>query len=65
MACVSAFALAACGGGGERQDADEPEGDFQVAVTSAQFPNRQRLAETTELKLGVENTGTEQVPISR
>ena len=41
MACVSAFALSACGGGGERQDEDEPEGDFPVTVTNAQFPNRQ------------------------
>ena len=57
--------LAACGGGGERQDADEPEGEFPVVVTNAQFPNRQRLAETTELKLGVENTGTEQIPEPR
>jgi hypothetical protein len=60
--CVSASALAACGGGGERQDEDEPEGEFPVAVVDAQFPNRQRLAETTDLKLGVENTGTEQIP---
>jgi hypothetical protein len=56
------MALAACGGGGERQDADEPEGQFPVEVTTAQFPNRQRLAETTDLKLGIENAGTEQIP---
>ena len=62
MACLSAVALASCGGGGERQDEDEPEGEFPVAVTNAQFPNRQRLAETTDLKLSVENTGTEQIP---
>jgi hypothetical protein len=60
--CVAALALSACGGGGERQDADEPEGEFAVAVTDAQFPNRQRLAETTDLELGVENTGNEQIP---
>jgi hypothetical protein len=59
---VSALGLAACGGGPERQDEDEPEGEFPVAVVDAQFPNRQRLAETTDLKLGVENTGTEQIP---
>jgi hypothetical protein len=59
---ISVLALTACGGGGERQDADEPEGEFPVAVTTAQFPNRQRLAETTDLRLGVENTGTEQIP---
>jgi hypothetical protein len=59
---VSAIGLAACGGGGERQDADEPEGEFPVTVTDAQFPNRQRLAETTDLTLGVENAGNEQIP---
>jgi hypothetical protein len=61
-ACLSAAALAACGGGGERQDEDEPEGDFPVDVTDARFPNRQRLAETTDLRLGVENAGNEQIP---
>lgn len=59
--CASAASLAACGGG-ERQDEDEPEGEFPVTVTDAQFPNRQRLAETTDLKLAVENTGNEQIP---
>ena len=54
--------LAACGGGGERQDADEPEGEFPVDVVTAKFPNRQGLAETTDLRLGVENTGTEAIP---
>jgi hypothetical protein len=61
-ACASAIALSACGGGGERQDADEPEGEFPVEVTDAKFPNRQRLAETTDLRLGVENTGSEEIP---
>jgi len=59
---AAAVVLASCGGGGERQDVDEPEGDFPVEVTEAQFPNRQRLAETTDLKLAVENTGTEEIP---
>ena len=54
--------LVACGGGSERQDADEPEGDFAVDVVTAKFPNRQRLADTTDLRLGVENTGDETVP---
>lgn len=59
---IAALTLTACGGGGERQDADEPEGDFPVEVSAAQFPNRQRLAETTDLKLAVENTGTDEIP---
>jgi hypothetical protein len=61
-ACACIVALGACGGDGERQDADEPEGDFPVEVTEAKFPNRQRLAETTDLRLGVENSGTEEIP---
>ena len=54
--------LVACGGGGERQDAGEPEGEFPVEVVTAKFPNRQSLAVTTDLRLGVENTGTETIP---
>jgi hypothetical protein len=59
---VTVLVLAACGGGGERQDESEPEADFPVDVATAKFPNRQRLAEATELRLGVENTGTETIP---
>ncbi|MGH2994669.1 MAG: hypothetical protein ACRDL1_14200 [Solirubrobacterales bacterium] len=59
---IGALLLAACGGGGERQDANEPEADFPIEVTTAKFPNRQRLAETTDLRLEVENTGEETIP---
>ena len=54
---ASRSALAACGGDKERQDADEPSGDFPVAVDAAKFPTDQRLAETSDLRLEVENTG--------
>jgi hypothetical protein len=53
--------LAACGGG-ERQDEDEPEGEFPVEITAAEFPAKQSLAETEELLLSVENTGSETIP---
>jgi len=33
-----------------------------VEITSATFPSRQRLAETTELRLGVKNTGRRIIP---
>jgi hypothetical protein len=59
---LGALLLSACGGGGERQDANEPEGEFPLEVATAKFPNRQRLAETTDLRLGVENTGDETIP---
>lgn len=56
-------ALTACGGDDNvRQDADEPEGEFPVEVVEAKFPTRQRLAETSDLQLEVENIGDEQIP---
>lgn len=58
---LAALVLAACGSG-ESQDANEPEGDFEVDVTTSKFPVRQRLAETSDLVLGVENVGNETVP---
>jgi hypothetical protein len=61
-AALIAVALSACGDDNQRQDADEPSGDFPVAVTSAKFATEQRLAETNDLRLEVENTGNEQVP---
>lgn len=54
--------LAACGGGGERQDENEPEAEFPVEVRAAKFPPRQRLAETNDLILEVENRGDETIP---
>ena len=58
---LGAFALAACGGG-ERQDADEPEGEFPVAIVNAGFPAKQRLAQTSDLLLSVRNDGDETIP---
>lgn len=59
---ASALALAACGGEAPRQDVDEPAGEFPVDVYKAQFPNRQSLAEASDLVLGIENTGEATVP---
>lgn len=61
LAILSAVALTACGSE-PRQDANEPEGSYEVEVTTAKFPTDQQLVDTTELKLGVENTGEETVP---
>ncbi len=56
-------ALSACGGSDEeRQDANEPSGEFPVDVTDAKFPARQRLAKTSDLELAIENIGEEQIP---
>lgn len=58
---IIASGASACGDDAERQDADEPAGDFPVEVTSAKFPTDQRLAQTSDLKLEIENAGDEDV----
>ncbi len=58
---ASAFAFSACGSS-DPQDVNEPTGDFEVEVTTSEFPVKQRLAETSDLVLGVKNTGTEPLP---
>jgi hypothetical protein len=57
-----ALALPGCGGGGERQDESEPSGKFPVKIVTSSFPTRQRLADTSLLGLGVQNTGDRTVP---
>jgi hypothetical protein len=56
-----ASSIAGCGGG-ERQDVNEPSGNFPVEVTAAKFPLDQRLAETSDLQLEVKNSGDKPVP---
>jgi hypothetical protein len=55
-----AAGVASCGG--ERQDANEPEGDFPVQIVSANFPSKQQLAKNTNLTLSVSNSGDETIP---
>lgn len=62
VASALILGLAACGGEEETQDASEPAGEFPVEVLTSKFPNRQRLAETTDLVIGIENTGAETIP---
>ena len=59
---VSALALAGAGCGEDRQDADAPSGEFDVEVTDASFPPRQRIAEPSTLRLEVANRGDRAVP---
>ncbi len=56
--------LSACGGddGANQQNANEPSGDYPVEVTKAKFPTEQRLALTSDLVLGVKNTGGDPLP---
>jgi hypothetical protein len=61
LALTGLAVLAGCGSG-ERQDEDEPEGDFAVEVTRASFPEKQRLAQSSNLVISVRNGGDETVP---
>ena len=56
-----ALSLAACGGEGS-SDSTEAAASFPVAVVTADFPTKQRLGETTLLRLGVRNAGEEEIP---
>jgi hypothetical protein len=58
---VLAGVLSACGDK-PRQDANEPDADFPVAVNVAKFATEQRLAETSNLELDIENIGDQQIP---
>jgi hypothetical protein len=62
-ACLGLSAIlgvAACGG--QRQDANEPKGNFQVQVLKASFPGKQTLAKRSDLVIKVRNSGSKTVP---
>ena len=60
-AVVCLIAAVGCGGA-ERQDEDEPEVDFAVDVVSSSFPEKQKLAQSSDLVITVRNAGDEAVP---
>lgn len=55
------LSIAACGGGSS-SDANEAAGNYPVEVTSATFPTRQELGQTSLLRLGLRNAGHKTVP---
>jgi hypothetical protein len=59
---LAATAGGACGSDPPRQDASEPPGTYRVAVVSASFPARQRLARQQRLVIAVRNAGRTTVP---
>ncbi len=61
MASALTVSIAACGGGSS-SDSQGAGGTFPVEVVTAEFPAKQRLGETTLLRLGVRNTGRKVVP---
>ncbi|HWH92495.1 MAG TPA: hypothetical protein VNT03_01430 [Baekduia sp.] len=62
IAAVTAAALVAGCGGGERQDEDEPSGTFKVDVVKASFSPEQRLADSAVMRIVVRNAGGETIP---
>lgn len=56
-----ALSLAACGGS-DSSGSDEADASYPVKVVTAEFPASQRLGETTQLRLGVRNTGEKKMP---
>ncbi len=58
---VCLLALAGCGGG-ERQDENEPEGNFAVEVVRASFPDHQKLAKSSDMIVTVRNAGDKTIP---
>jgi hypothetical protein len=61
VATLCLLAVAGCGGG-ERQDENEPEGNFPVEVVRATFPERQKLAKSSDLVVTVRNAGNDTIP---
>ena len=59
--CALMLVLGGCGGG-ERQDANEPEGDFKVEIVEASFPEEQSIAEEATMKISVRNADDEELP---
>jgi hypothetical protein len=60
LALAVAAALSACGG--SSSGSDEPTGTFEVKVAEATFPTKQRLGQTSLLRLGIRNTGRKTIP---
>jgi hypothetical protein len=60
-ASAATLAVAGCGGG-ERQDAAEPSGTFEVDVVRASFPTKQHLAQSERFVIAVRNSGEKTVP---
>jgi hypothetical protein len=57
---VACLALAGCGN--DRQDADEPEGEFALEVVEASFPARQSTAQHATMRIAVRNIDDRDLP---
>jgi len=61
VAALCLIAVAGCGGG-ERQDENEPEGNFPVEVVRATLPEQQKLAKSSDMTVTVRNAGRDTIP---
>jgi hypothetical protein len=61
LATLCLLAIAGCGGG-QRQDENEPEGNFPVEVVKSEFPENQKLAKSSDLVVTVRNAGRKTIP---
>jgi hypothetical protein len=61
VAALCLLAVAGCGGG-ERQDENEPEGNFPVEVVRATFPEQQKLAKSSDMIVTLRNAGRDTIP---
>jgi len=59
--CAILVALTGCGGG-ERQDANEPSGDFKVEIIKASFAAQQQIADEQTMRITVRNADTKPLP---
>jgi hypothetical protein len=57
---VACLALAGCGS--DRQDANEPEGEFALEVVEATFPERQTTAQHATMRIAVRNIDDRELP---
>ena len=62
MHVVGVCLLALAGCGGERQDENERKGSYPVEVVEAKFPEKQKLAKSSDLVVTVRNPGRETIP---
>ena len=62
LACATSLLAAGCGSG-DRQDEDEPEGNFPVEVVDTSFPKEQKLAKDSKMRIVVRNAGDEEIPV--
>jgi hypothetical protein len=62
LAALAAAALVTGCGSAQRQDKNEPKGNFPVAVEKASFPKAQKLAKSSRMEIDVRNAGQKTIP---